>query len=182
MKRILLDPETAEEGMAAEAWRICQAAFPPEERRTWQQHCAVWQREEFRFEVWVTAGRVVGVMCWWQLEGFRFLEHFAVDESCRGTGLGTRMLQAFLADGQMPVWLEVELPQTAQQRARIGFYERMGFNISNASYAQPPYRQGCAPIPMHIMTHPHRVTVAEVEAFRQCWHPVIYGTRPAGES
>ena len=50
-------------------------------------------------------------------------------------------MKQFLVFCGTPVVLEVEMPTDEMSKRRIGFYERLGFELDNQVYHQPPYAQ-----------------------------------------
>ena len=50
------------------------------------------------------------------------------------------LMDALLAEKKRPMVLEVELPEDALTRRRIGFYERHGLVFNSYPYLQPPMR------------------------------------------
>ena len=87
------------------------AAFPPEERRDAD---AVFDmarsRPEFACHALRLDGAFAGLLTAWHLEGFDYVEHFAVEPHLRGRNLGGDAIDAFVALHDRPVVLEVEPP------------------------------------------------------------------------
>ena len=129
-------------------------SFPPVERRDFSL------LREFidakpHFEVFclLRDDQYVGFITGWQLDGFVFAEHFAIDEAFRNGGVGAQAMDSFIAAHSMPVVLEVELPSDSLSKRRIGFYERLGFRLDNHEYFQPPYSEGDQPLELRLMTY-----------------------------
>ena len=131
------------------------AAFPENERRDEENARALLDRTDYRLLHIEEAGERIGLFSLFEFEDFRFLEHFAILPEYRNRGLGTRAL-SLLTD--RPVILEAELPTTPIATRRIGFYRRCGFSVNPIEYAQPPYRTGDAPTPMHLLSSPTLLT------------------------
>ncbi len=132
---------------------LYESAFPLAERRSTSLWLALPCAEpDFHIDGICLGLRCVGFVAYWLFDGFAYVEHFAVDGSCRGQGVGGKCL-AFLRDrvGGRPVVLEVELPETAIARRRIAFYERHGYALLPTAYMQPPYREGGECLPMKLM-------------------------------
>ncbi len=154
---------------------LMEQSFPPTEMRTKEGQKAVWEKEQFH--AWMDEQRR-GFLTAWSLGDWLYLEHFAVDPSARGTGVGARMLQEFLAQAKAPVFFEVELPETEIAKRRIGFYERMGCILNPYDYIQPPYRTEEAPLEMKIMSYPAPLDQDTFCANRQMLYQTVYGRRP----
>ena len=73
-------------------------------------------------------------------------------ESCRGLGLGSKMLKETAKLFEKPLCLEVEPPTTDIARRRIRFYERNGMCFNDYEYVQPPLSEGQNSLPLKIMT------------------------------
>ena len=129
--------------------------FPENERREWSEELSLVDNDS-RFHV-VTACRgsqVAGFVTYWTFEGFNYIEHLAVDASCRCQGIGASLLAHASAMGQ-PLLLEVDLPDDGISLRRIRFYEKRGLVAHEGiKYMQPPYGQGKPSVPMMIMTSP----------------------------
>lgn len=137
--------------------RLLESAFPPEERRNAdRQRTTTDGNARFRCLVIQTElEQPIGLITCWDFADFLYIEHFAIDQKRRGYGYGREALQLMLEQTPLPVVLEVEMPQRANDTAhrRIGFYKRLGFRLRRAEYKQPPYRQGDGWLPMKLMTY-----------------------------
>ncbi len=127
-------------------------SFPPDEFRTFADQKALLQKEGYRVRVLRRDGVILGFAATYDLADILFLEHFAVDPSCRGQGLGSAMLRWLMAQSEKPLCLEVELPETEVARRRIGFYARCGLVLHSFPYIQPALRADTAPVPLLLMT------------------------------
>ena len=133
---------------------LYETAFPVDERREWTALLSLCRnRSHFSLHIIYDDDRQVGFITVWQWDGWRYIEHFAVDASCRGKGIGGDVLRAFLAGESSPVVLEVEIPSDEISRRRVEFYRRLGFELHDSfSYIQPPYGEGRKALPMFLMT------------------------------
>ena len=132
---------------------IMSESFPADEFRPYAEQRAL--LDDPRYTVYVhhaDSGVVDALLAVWHLEGFAFLEHFAVSPDARNCGLGTRLLEelSLLTDGC--ICLEAELPDTALAARRIEFYKRAGFTYHEYPYLQPPISKGKQPVPLRLMT------------------------------
>ncbi len=66
-------------------------------------------------------GKIIGFIAIWEFDDFVYVEHFALTESCRGLGLGSKMLKETAKLFEKPLCLEVEPPTTDIARRRIRF-------------------------------------------------------------
>lgn len=120
-------------------------------------------------------GRFCGFITWWDFGGFVYGEHFAMLPECRGAGIGGEVIDRFVADAGKPVVLEVELPTNDMARRRIGFYERHGFAVCDADYAQPPYDAGGGCVPMRLMSHGMSLDEEAFERVKDTLYIDVYG-------
>lgn len=123
----------------------------------------------------VYGGEFCGFITWWDFGGFVYGEYFAMLPECRGAGIGGEVIDRFVADAGKPVVLEVELPTNDMARRRIGFYERHGFAVCDADYAQPPYDAGGECVPMRLMSHGMSLDAEAFERVRSILYAEVYG-------
>lgn len=137
-------------------------AFPPEERRQWEQIVA--HDAPMQLLGVFDDDNQVGFITVWQLDGFAYVEHFAIDQSCRGKGVGAKAIDALIHLLNVPVVLEVEPRNHPDPMAlrRIAFYERCGFTVLDYPYVQPPYGEGLPEVPLLLMTTDPTINAAVV--------------------
>ena len=156
-------------------WQILSESFPPEERRTEEgQRRLLEETAAYQVYGYRKKDELQAILASWKFDEFIFIEHFAVRQSIRGGGLGGRMLQAFLAECDRPVLLEVELPEEEIKARRIHFYERNGFVLNEYDYMQPAMQPGCEAIPLLIMTHPKTFNESGLNQMRDTLYREVY--------
>ena len=96
--------------------------------------------------------KAVGFISYWEWNDFSYVEHFAVDSSCRGSGYGATAMTELLKRINNPAVLEVEKPLDNISQRRIRFYERLGFVLCTRSYTQPPYSPEKQPLELYLMS------------------------------
>lgn len=135
---------------------IYMGAFPPSERRKFDYVRILLEREDIPFHMIcaVENGTLLGFLSYWCFDDFWYIEHFAVDVNHRSKGIGSGLMEHFIAKcGDKPVVLEVELPESYDARRRVDFYMRHSFIIwKRLAYVQPPYEKGGTPVEMKLMT------------------------------
>lgn len=127
--------------------RIYEEAFPAEERRpAANRHPA---DPAFRFyNISTKEYPEAGLITTWDFGSFRYVEHFAIDKSLRGSGIGADAIDALGGT----VLLEVEPPGTGEQALRrIEFYKRHGFHLLDYPYFQPPYSSELPGVELRLM-------------------------------
>ncbi len=130
-------------------------AFPPEERRPQEKQRDFTDHNAlFHPHAVVEDGMFAGLLNYWSLGNFIYIEHLATLPSLRGGGLGRRILQKLMEKETLPIVLEVEPPTTDLTRRRIGFYTRCGFTLwDGQDYLQPPYAPHLPAVPLLLMVH-----------------------------
>ncbi len=157
----------------AQAWSLYEHAFPANERRPFDLQRKVMMRPIYHFDIVTKNSVFVGIMLWWAFKDTRYVEHLATLPHLRGKGYGKHILETFIAESNMPVWLETEYPANEIKRRRIGFYQRLGFVLNDYHYMQPPYWDGGDPVPLLLMTYPDSVSKAAVGHFCMKYHPLL---------
>lgn len=157
-------------------------SFPENEYRPLGQWRELTDREErFHLNILTDNGSRIGLLSWWELEGFRYYEHFCIFPQYRNAGYGRKVLEKVLEAHNGPGILEVERPDTELAARRIGFYRRLGLELCPLPYFQPAYRPGGEEVPMFLMSwrFPHLDT--EFERVSRIIRREVYGpsSRPA---
>lgn len=136
--------------------RLYINSFPPEERRPWEDvEWLVDHNPQFEMLEVVSEDAVVGFITLWHLGPVVYGEHFAIDPSRRGGGLGGKVVEAVIERlGTTPWVIEVEPPgMTPEAERRIGFYTRHGMILQgDFRYIQPSYGPGLPPVELKLMT------------------------------
>ena len=138
-----------------EVRRIYELSFPIDERREFASLVELLKsKRNFSLEAICRGDDVIGMLTSWQLNEWRYIEHFAIDASMRGQGVGRSVLKTFLMQQSSPVVLEVEPPVDDWSVRRVAFYRSLGFELhSNYKYVQPPYGEGLKAIELCLMTY-----------------------------
>lgn len=110
----------------------------------------------------------------WEFSEFNFIEHFAVNSKMRGNGVGTLMLKDYLNECNKPIFLEVELPQNDVSIRRIEFYKRLGFQLNNYEYLQPPMQKQHDFLPLKVMSYPIIAEENDFMNFKKVVYDKVY--------
>lgn len=157
------------------SWELYEASFPEHERRERGYHLETMTKRQFRAEVILDCDTPIGIIFWWDLAEFRFIEHLATSPSLRGRGYGDMILREFIADSNKPLILEVEHPTDEIARRRIEFYKRVGFVLNNHPYRHPSYQQiKDSFVELMVMTYPQPITSEELAQFTEEEFPTIH--------
>ena len=159
-----------------EVFEILKISFPESERRNYDGQKALFQNPLYtaygvrdRSE-----SKICAVITVWDFDVASFVEHFAVDPSKRGTGIGSKMINELSETLGKPLCLEVELPDTEIACRRIEFYKRNGLFLNEYPYVQPPLTKGCSSVPMYIMTSGAAVDEKKFELIRDTLYKNVY--------
>lgn len=145
---------------------LYEKSFPHHEQRTPPSQRAALECGDYHFDLIFQDGRFVGELLHWDTPAFSYVEHFCMEPSLRGQGLGQKAL-ALLADRVGPVILEIDPPADEISRRRKGFYERCGFRENPYDHRHPPYHPGNEPHPLRIMSYPAVLDAAGCARFQE---------------
>ncbi|MBO7317835.1 MAG: GNAT family N-acetyltransferase [Bacteroidales bacterium] len=157
---------------------IYESSFPVDERRAYDLLLALLAHEEsFTLEAICNEDRVEGMLASWQLDEWRYVEHFAIEASRRGAGIGREVLCDFLERDNSPVVLEVEPPTDYDSCHRIAFYRSMGFVLHDTyRYIQPSYGAGREAVELCLMTYAAPAE-CNLDRLSLLLHRRVYGVR-----
>lgn len=154
------------------------SAFPETERRDFNLFCELLEKQPvFNLFVILKEDKYVGFITYWQFNQFVYVEHFAIDETSRGGGIGSIVMKAALEQMDYNVVLEVEDPVDDLTQRRVRFYEALGFNLYGADYKQPPYRENDSWYDMKLMSYGNIVMEKEYESVRDCIYTYVYNVK-----
>lgn len=136
-------------------YNIMELSFPSPEIRTYEKEFELFNHSNYHVLVSYNNNMSIdGFIAEWDYKEFRYLEHFAVHPSSRGSGLGTQMIREYLNQNKKPVYIEVESADNHIAKRRIKYYQRMGFFLSEIGYIQPPLKSTYSEVNLKIMTYP----------------------------
>lgn len=123
-------------------------------------------------------GERVGLITTWNFGKCLYVEHFAIEHGLRGHGFGSAALEKISELSKQPIILEVELPEaSAEAKARVAFYERLGFAGWQTPYVQPPYAKGKNSVPMMLMSKGMHETIEAAGIVTALLHRHVYGVK-----
>lgn len=161
----------------AECWRIYCESFPTCERRPLEYQLETMLRREYHLDAIVEDDQLIGILGWWDLPDARYIEHLATSPNIRNGGYGAKILAQFCDEcpTTKKTILEVEHPEDELSIRRIGFYERMGFHLSDLPYSHPPYdRERVEFVSLRIMTYPTTINKEWLENFTNEYFSMIH--------
>lgn len=157
---------------------LYEGSFPEEERRASEQLFGEHQPEGLElYIIYEQEGkRMLGFVSLWAMQGFRFVEHFALFPELRSRGYGAEVLRWLQSLEAEPIVLECEHPGEEMARRRLGFYERCGFVVIDSDYQQAPYGEGLPWVPMLLLAYGK---APALEAIKKQIYLKVYGIASA---
>ena len=161
---------TSEHPFYKEAIDLYKISFPLHEQREAISQNEILRNPEYHFDIVCDDNRFIGEVLYWDIGGFRYIEHFCVMPSMRNHHYGQIILTA-LQD--KPLILEIDPPVDEISRRRKGFYERCGFVENPYSHIHPPYHKGNGGHELVIMSSPNAITFGEYEMFQRALRDMV---------
>ncbi|MEG0315062.1 MAG: GNAT family N-acetyltransferase [Erysipelotrichaceae bacterium] len=134
-------------------FNIMDNSFPNTEMRTYEGQLALLDNPIYKIYYEELNNEVVAFIATFQLNNYSYIDHFAVSDKVRGTGIGSKFLKEYIKSTNKQIILEVERPINNIAIRRINFYERLGFNLYSYDYKQPPLRMNNPWIDLYIMSN-----------------------------
>ncbi|HHY31088.1 MAG TPA: GNAT family N-acetyltransferase [Syntrophaceticus sp.] len=156
-----------------ELWKIYQYSFPASERRDLQHQKQILDNPLYHIMPLYAEQKLNGFLAFWNLKSFIFIEHLAIKKELRGKGYGSKAIERLISKYPKIV-LEVEKPDTCNARRRISFYERLGFILNLYPYLQPPYNPRMHPVPLFLMSFPHKLNKGEFRQTKDILYKRVY--------
>lgn len=120
---------------------LYEVSFPEEERREISQlKKLIDSAEQMSLNAVFFEEQFAALFIYWEMDGFYYLEHLAVQPELRNQKLGARILAWAEQNLHGLRLLEVEPDDTEMAARRIGYYKRNGYDILTKEYVQPSYR------------------------------------------
>jgi ribosomal protein S18 acetylase RimI-like enzyme len=156
-------------------FKLMSEAFPSVERRSYEDAKNLLYEELYNIIVERDKeDNIIAFIASWEFDDFNYVDHFAVHRKMRGNGMGTLMLKDYLNGCNKPVFLEVELPENDISVSRIKFYKRLGFQLNNFEYLQPPMQKQHGFLPLKVMSYPNGVNAKEFINFKNTVYDKVY--------
>ncbi|HAH22441.1 MAG TPA: GNAT family N-acetyltransferase [Prolixibacteraceae bacterium] len=160
--------------MSEELKQMYIDSFPSNERREWEELQKLVEHPHFNIHQVFIDQKSIGLISIWNLLNFTFIEHFAIEESFQGKGVGSQVIMQIIEGKTTKVVLEVEEPTDEPSRRRITFYERLGFSVCESNYFQPPYAMGKDKVKMLLMSFPDKITALEFTEIKDLLYKEVY--------
>lgn len=146
------------------ALALYRSSLPAHELRLPPDQRDVMGNPLYHFDMCLLDGALAGLILYWDFGTYIYVEHFCVEPSLRGHGLGTLIL-AELARQNKTIILEIDpLVDDASVR-RKGFYERCGYVANAFAHVHPPYQAANRGHELIVMSYPHAISQSEFDSF-----------------
>lgn len=139
------------------AWELYEEAFPSQEKRFLAEQIQLLNHHCYTFQAIYDNNNFIGILGFWEIEEFIFIEHFAINSSLRGKNYGTLILSEFLKEKKYVI-LEIEPPLNQQNLKRLHFYQNLGFVQNTIEHFQVPFRKGDTPIVLELLSYKTSLT------------------------
>lgn len=157
-------------------YNLLESSFPHIEYRSFENQKALLAKEIYHILFCFKDEIMIGAMAFWHIDGYVFIEHFAVNKAFRGHKIGTKMLEKIKNNTEGFVILEIELPYNEISRKRIDFYKRNGFYYNDFEYYQTPLNKGDKPLPLRIMSYPDYLEKTEFSKIQKALVKAVYNS------
>lgn len=157
-----------------EFFELLSESFPKEEFRPYEQQLALLEKPYYKIYVHQQNEEIMALFATWEGPDFVFIEHFAVKETYRNGGMGSKLLQAFIKEQNKAVILESEDPETLIQKRRIEFYKRNNFILNAYGYLQPPFVKGQSTVPLLLLSYPQPLNDTTFHSFKEWAFKHVY--------
>lgn len=155
-------------------YKLLEESFPADEYRDYKSQQALLSHPLYKVFIYEENQELSALFATWEGEDYIYLEHFAVKESLRNGGLGSKLLGEFLSKQVKPVVLEIEIPNSGMEKRRAEFYVRNGFNLNEYGYDQPAFSPEKSPVPMVLMSYPESLQEQEFKEFKEWIFSCVY--------
>lgn len=146
------------------AMEIYKYSFPDFERRKEKDQLEALEDNRYHFEVIYDEEQLVGILLYWDMGSYKYIEHFAIDKNLRGKSYGSKILREFCRRNKNIV-LEIDPPIDRVSIKRLNFYKNLGFTLEEYDYSHPSYRKDCKRHSLKLMTYGEKMISKEYENF-----------------
>lgn len=156
-------------------YNLYTLAFPTAERRSCTGlEFELTYGERFCAHALIQNDKFVGFFNYWTFDRFYYIEHIAIVPTMRGQNIGTEAMKIFKQQTNLPIIMEVDMPNNSASIRRIKFYEKLGFTVLPHNYAQPPYETEGFLLPMLIMSNDAHFANTHFELIKENLYKNVY--------
>lgn len=161
-----------------DVFSLMQKSFPKNEYRTYENQKKLLENPHYRIIPYFGEGNeFLAFAAIWDFDFFKFVEHIAVSEKCRGMGIGSKIMRDITENSGIDVVLEIEPPVDETSVKRLKFYEKLGFKCNDYAYLQPPLNKNDKPIPLKILSYPQTIGEQKFKKIQKIIYSNVYGKK-----
>ncbi|MDB8987031.1 GNAT family N-acetyltransferase [Acinetobacter sp. RIT592] len=139
-------------------------SFPLFEQRTLEDQLLALQDEKYYCMALCESELLIGLLFYWDLGEFAYIEHFAISSNLRGKSYGSKVIKEFCKINKNVI-LEIDPPLDDVSIKRLNFYSKLGFKLQEFDHTHPSYRKDTPAHELKIMTYPNDITESEFNNF-----------------
>ncbi|MCC3868486.1 GNAT family N-acetyltransferase [Terrisporobacter mayombei] len=143
---------------------IYKVSFPIFEQRTIENQIDVLKDDKYNCMVVHENNELVGILLYWDLDTFKYIEHLAISPSLRGKNYGSRILKDF-CENNGTIILEIDPPIDDISIKRLRFYSNLEFKLQEFEHIHPPYRKDYKGHKLKIMSFNRDLSKDEYNVF-----------------
>ncbi|RBQ33698.1 GNAT family N-acetyltransferase [Rahnella aquatilis] len=153
--------------------QVYSDSFPDYEQRTLKGRTRI-LHEADTFCAWILnhEGENVGILGGWHIGEWFYIEHFAVDKSLRGRGIGRLAMDHINAKFKQVI-LEIDIPQDCISFKRLAFYKGRGYVSNDITHVHPSYKVAYKPHSLKVLSFPRSLTAQEYDTFEYQLREVV---------
>lgn len=144
---------------------LYRESFPLFEQRTAEQQLRAFQSDAYKLLVFTVGDSFLGFIAYWEFDDYCYVEHFAVNSTLRGKGIGSGLLKTFIRSISKTVLLEIDPITDPVSEVRLKFYKRCGFFENPYPHRHPAYCGEYQPHPLIVLTTNREITAEEYQRF-----------------
>lgn len=158
-----------------DVFSLMQKSFPKNEYRTYENQKKLLKNPHYKITPYFGSGsELLAFAAVWKFDFFKFVEHIAVSENCRGMGIGSKIMRDIIEKSDTDIVLEIEPPIDEMTAKRLRFYEKLGFKCNDFKYFQLPLNKNDKPIPLKILSYPQTLDATKFEKIKEIIYSNVY--------
>lgn len=146
------------------AWKIYNNSFPLFERRTLKDQVDVMKNNNFYCTGIINYNSIIGILFYWELDKYIYIEHFAIDKEHRGRNYGSSVLKKFEKTNKAII-LEIDPPVDEISKRRLDFYNKLGFKLNDYEHCHESFRKNHKPYFMKVLSYKNTLSPKEFKNF-----------------
>ena len=152
---------------------LYSSSFPIFEQRTEEQQKIAFLHPQYHLIAYAEENKFIGFISYWEFPAYIYIEHFAVNESLRGNGIGSNLLNKFIGEHSKIIILEIDPITDMISTARLRFYQKCGFFTNDYHHIHPAYRKEFEGHSLIVLSTKRKITKNEYDLFNNDLKTVI---------